>query len=217
MTSIGLRPGHFAAAGLAAVDLPFTQEEYCARLGKLTAMAVDEGIDLLWVTSPEGVAWLHGLTSSWYKAQVPMRYPQCYGTAVHVASRRFIHFDNPTEEPVLALTSRSRDNRWLPDREAGPNIAFIVEDLKREGWLCSTVGMEFRSSLPNRAISTTFEGAFLAAGARPVDMSAMVRRARRVKSAAEIACIERAMEICDIRRSSTISSPASPNSRSSAR
>ena len=198
MTGIGLRPGHFDATGLAPADLPFTGEEYCTRLKKLTAMAGEEGIDLLWVTSPEGVAWLHGFTASWYKGQAPMRYPQCYGTAVHVASRRFIHFDNPTEEPVLALTSRSRDNRWLPDREAGPNIAFIVQELRREGWLSGTVGMEFWSYLPNRAISTMFEGAFLAAGARPVDMSAMVRRARRVKSAAEIACIEQAMEICDI-------------------
>ena len=167
MTSIGLRPGHFDASGLAPVELPFTEEEYCTRLKKLTAMAADEGIDLLWVTSPEGVAWLHGFTASWYKGQAPMRYPQCYGTAVHVASRRFIHFDNPTEEPVLATTSRSRDNRWLPDREAGPNIAFIVEELTKEGWLSGTVGMEFWSYLPNRAISTMFEGAFLAAGARP--------------------------------------------------
>ncbi len=198
MTNVGLRPGHFDASGMGPVELPFSQEEYRSRLEKLTAMAAAEAIDLLWVTSPEGVAWLHGFTASWYKGQAPMRYPQCYGTAVHVASGRFIHFDNPTEEPVLALTSISRDNRWLPDREARPNITFIMDELEKEGWLAGTVGMEFWSYLPNRAISTMFEGAFLASGMRPVDMSELVRRARRVKSAQEITCIERAMEICDI-------------------
>lgn len=198
MTGIGLRPGHFDASRMEPAELPFPQEEYQSRLEKLVSMARREGIDLLWVTSPEGVAWLHGYTASWYKGQAPMRYPQCYGTAVHVASGRFIHFDNPTEEPVLARTSCSPDNRWLPDREARPNITFILDELEREGWLCGTVGMEFWSYLPNRAISTMFEGAFLAAGMRAVDMSAVVRRARRVKSAREIACVERAMDICDI-------------------
>ncbi len=198
MTSIGLRPGHFDASGMDPVDLPFCEEEYRSRLARLTATAAAEGIDLLWVTSPEGVAWIHGFTASWYKGQAPMRYPQCYGTAVHVASGRFIHFDNPTEEPVLAMTSCSRDNRWLPDREARPNIAFILDELGREGWLDGTVGMEFWSYLPNRAVSTMFEGAFLSAGMRPVDTSAMLREARRSKSAQEIAYVEKAMEICDI-------------------
>ena len=42
MTSIGLRPGHFDASGMALVDLPFTGEEYCARLKKLTDMAAEK-------------------------------------------------------------------------------------------------------------------------------------------------------------------------------
>ncbi len=198
MTGIGLVPGHFDAARMEAVTLPFAPEEYAARLEKLVAMAGGEGVDLLWITSPEAVAWLHGFVASWYKAQSSMRYPQCYGTAVHVASGRFIHFDNPTEAPVLARTSCSSDNRFLPDREAAPNLRFIVEALKAEGWLRGTVGMEFWSYLPNRAISAMFEGAFLAHGCRVADVSAVVRAARRVKSPREIACIEKAMAICDI-------------------
>jgi Xaa-Pro aminopeptidase len=198
MTNVGLAPGRFDAAALGKVELPFTEAEYAARLEKLCAMARKDGFDLLWITSPEGVAWTHGFFASWYKAQSPMRYPQCYGTAVHVASGRMIHFDNPTEEPVMALTSVSKDNRWLPDREAAPNIAFIMDELNKEGWLGGTVGMEFWSYLPNRAISTMFEGAFLTHGCRTLDMSAMVRTARRQKSAQELAYVEKAMEICDI-------------------
>jgi Xaa-Pro aminopeptidase len=198
MTNIGLSPGFFDAKALGEVELPFTAEEYRSRLDKLVGMACEEGLDLLWITSPEGVAWTHGFFASWYKGQAPMRYPQCYGTAVHVASGRFIHFDNPTEEPVLARTSVSTDNRWLPDREAEPNIRFVMAELEKEGWLKGTIGMEFWSYLPNRAISTMFEGALLAHGCRTADMSELVRRARRVKSARELDYVETAMAICDI-------------------
>ena len=198
MTNIGLSPGFFDAKALGEVELPFTAEEYRSRLDRLVGMASEEGLDLLWITSPEGVAWTHGFFASWYKGQAPMRYPQCYGTAVHVASGRFIHFDNPTEEPVLARTSVSTDNRWLPDREAEPNIRFVMAELKKEGWLKGTIGMEFWSYLPNRVISTMFEGALLAHGCRTADMSELVRRARRVKSARELDYVETAMAICDI-------------------
>jgi Xaa-Pro aminopeptidase len=198
MTNIGLSPGFFDAAALEKIELPFSHDEYEARLAKLVAMARKESFDLLWITSPEGVAWTHGFFASWYKGQAPMRYPQCYGTAVHVASGRYIHFDNPTEAPVMARTSVSTDNRWLPDREAEPNIRFVMDELKKEGWLKGTIGMEFWSYLPNRAISTMFEGAFLAHGCRVADMSEMVRRARRVKSPKELEYVEKAMAICDI-------------------
>ncbi|MBT5434449.1 MAG: M24 family metallopeptidase [Alphaproteobacteria bacterium] len=198
MTNVGLQPGHFDASKMEAIELPFTQEEYCDRLQRLLGMAREKGLDLLWITSPEGVAWTHGFFASWYKGQGPMRYPQCYGTAVHVESGRYIHFDNPTEEPVMARTSVSKDNRYTPDREAEPNIRFIMDELKAEGWLGGTVGMEFWSYVPNRAVSTMFEGAFLMHGCRPVDMSEMVRSARRQKSPQEIAYTEQAMACCDI-------------------
>ncbi len=198
MTSVGLVPGHFDATKMEAIEHPFTQDEYQARLDRLLGMAREQGLDLLWITSPEGVAWTHGFFASWYKGQGPMGYPQCYGTAVYVESGRYIHFDNPTEEPVLARTSVSKDNRYTPDREAEPNIRFIMDELNAEGWLGGTVGMEFWSYVPNRAISTMFEGAFLMHGCRPVDMSEMIRTARRQKSAQEIAYTEKAMACCDI-------------------
>ncbi len=198
MTRTGLVPGYFDSAYMPDVTLPFTEQEYSRRLNCLIELGANEGFELLWITSPEGIAWLHGFTASWYKGQGPMRYPQCYGTAVNIRERRFIHFDNPTEEPVLAATSCSSDNRYLPDREAEPNIHFVMSELEREGWLSGVIGMEHWSYLPNRAISVMFEGAFLANGCRPRDSSALVRQARRVKSPEEIACIERAMQICDI-------------------
>ena len=198
MTRVGLTPGVFDPASVGEVELPFSREEYLSRVERLRAGAEADGIDLLWITTPDAVCWMHGFLASWYKGNAPMRYPQCWGTALHTASGRFVHFDNPTEEPVLARTSMCEEARWLPDREAGPNVRFVADELAALGWLGGTIGMEFWSYVPNRAISTMFEGAFLAGGARIVDASALVRRARRVKSAQEIDYVERAMAICDI-------------------
>ena len=198
MTRVGLIPGRFDASIASPPDLAFTREEYAARATTICSLMRQAGVDLLWLTTPDAIAWLHGLSLMWYKANSPMRYPQCYGTAVHAASGHFIHFDNPTELPALADMSVSNDNRWLPDREAAPNLEFIMDELGKEGWLGGTVGLEFWSYVPNRAISTMFEGAFLSHGCAVVDSSAIARRARQRKSPQEIGYIERAMEICDI-------------------
>lgn len=198
MTSVGLTPGVFDPEAVEDVELPFSREEYLGRIDRVRAAMREQGIDLLWVTTPDAVCWLHGFFTSWYKANSPMRYAQCYGTAIWAHDERFIHFDNPTELPVMATTSISGDNRWLPDRELAPNLRFILDELENEGWLGGTVGMEFWSYVPNRAISERFEDGFRSRQSRVVDASAILRRARRVKSPAEIACIEKAVEICDI-------------------
>jgi Xaa-Pro aminopeptidase len=176
----------------------FSRDEYRARLHTLCAALESDGIDLLWMTSPEAIAWLHGLTLSWYKANGPMRYPQCYGAAIHVASRRFMHFDYPTERPLIEEFSVSPDNRWLPNRDAAPNLQFIMTELKSEGWLKGRVAIELWSYLPNPAISSMFRGAFRASGCDVIDASAIVRKVRNCKSPAELHYVERAMEICDV-------------------
>ncbi len=198
MTSLGLTPGSTNIEALGEPQLAFSEEEYRGRIAKLRALMSEAGIDLLWMTTPEAVCWTHGYFVSWYKGNSPMRYPQCYGTAIHVDSDSGIFFDNPTEIGITAMTSISTDNRWLPSREAAPNIEFIIKELAAEGWLKGNVGMEFWSYLPNRAVSTMFEGAFRAQGCNVVDASDVTRRARRVKSTAEIACIEEAVRICEI-------------------
>jgi Xaa-Pro aminopeptidase len=158
----------------------------------------EQKIDLLYLTSPEAVCWAHGFFASWYKAHGPMRYPNLYGTAIHVDGDEPIHFDSPNEIAVLARRSVSHDNRFFPSRDAAPNLAFIAAALREKGWLGGTVGLEFWSYLPNRAVSTMLEGALLTEGCRVVDASAIVRRARRVKSPAEIATIEEAVRLADI-------------------
>ena len=197
MSHHGLTPGAVVVEAIEP-ELAFSEEEYRGRIARVRESMAQQGIDLLWVTTPDAVCWLHGFFASWYKANSPMRYPQCYGTAIHVASDHFLHFDNPTEIPLLARTSISTENRWLPSREAEPNLAFITRELRAQGWLGGRVGMEFWSYLPNPAVSRMFEGAFRATGCDVVDASALLRRARRVKSPQELAYIEEAVRICDI-------------------
>ncbi|MSP81468.1 MAG: aminopeptidase P family protein [Alphaproteobacteria bacterium] len=202
--TIGLTPGAVEPWPEEDRDLAFPLEEYRDRIHRVRKRMAKARIDLLYVTVPDHVAYLHGFIASWYKANSPMRYPQLYGTAIHVDSEDFIHFDNPTEAPVLQKTSVATDCRWFPSREASPNLAFIMGELKAKGWLRGTVGMEHWGYIPNRAISTMFEGAFLAEGCRVVDASAIVRRVRRVKSPAEITYIEEATRIADIGHATVI-------------
>ncbi len=198
MTSQGLTPGVFDPAAMDYSEISFSEEEYLARQAKLRALMERDGIDVMFVTTPDLVCWLHGFRAGWYKANGPMRYPQCYGTVLRAGEDRIIHFDNPTEEPVLAVTSVCRDNRYFGSREAAPNIAFIMDELAAEGWLDGRVGMEFWSYVPNRAISEMFEAAFRERGCEVVDASAIGREARRVKSPAEIAYIIEAVRLAEV-------------------
>ena len=197
-TILGLTPGALEPWPEQDRDIAFSAAEYHERIRRVRKRMAKENIDLLYVTVPDHVAYLHGYMISWYKANGPMRYPQLYGTAIHVDSDEFIHFDNPTELPVLQKTSVSTDNRFFPSRDGAPNIAFVMNELRAKGWLNGTVGLEYWGYVPNRAISTMLEGAFLAEGCRVVDASALVRRVRRVKSPAEIAYIRKGVEIADI-------------------
>lgn len=194
----GLIMGAFEEAFVGEKRLAFMPEEYRARQVKLRGMMADAGIDMLWLTTPEAICWLHGFYASWYKANSPMRYPQCYGTAIHIDHDEILHFDNPTEMPILASISVCKDLYFFDSRDAADNIPFVMKELAARGWLSGTVGMEKWSYLPNPAISSMFEGAFLMQGARVVDGSALPRRARLVKSPAEIEKIETAARYVDI-------------------
>jgi Xaa-Pro aminopeptidase len=190
--------GEFDPATIGEVEYPFSIDEYTARLSRIRELMASKNIDLLYVTTPEAICYIHGYMTSWYKANSPRRYPQMYGTAIHVDHDRFIHFDHPTEEPVLYRTSISKDNRFFSTREGGPNLKFIMDELRKEGWLNGTVGMEFWSYIPNRAVSEMMEKAFRANGCDVVDGTGILRTARRIKSPQEIQYFEEAVKVADI-------------------
>src|SRR5436309_6264836 len=84
MSYLGLTPGALEAWPAEARELAFDREEYQGRLRRVRALMAEQKVDLLYVTTPDHVCYLHGYFASWYKANSPMRYPQLYGTAIHV-------------------------------------------------------------------------------------------------------------------------------------
>ena len=196
----GMTPGRFDRSKLGEQELAFSRVEYEAREAKLKKLLQRERIDLLWLTTPDAVAWLHGYVVSWYKANAPMRYPQLYGTAVPANASGLLHFDNPSEEAILARNSVVPETRFFNSREPDEVLPFIVAELQAKGWLKAgtRIGMEAWSYLPNHAIQQMLEKAFRAAGAEIVDASKITREARRVKSAAEHEKIREAVAVCDI-------------------
>lgn len=198
MSNLGLTTGRFDPDSVVDRDLAFEEAEYLARQARLRELMAREGLDLIYATTPEVVCYLHGFRCGWYKANGPRRYPQIYGTAVSANGAPVIHFDNPTEAPVLAATSVCRDTRFFSGRDGAPNLRFVLDELEREGRIPGRVGLEFWSYLPNRPISEMTERAFKERGCEVVDASGLTRALRRVKSPAEIALIEEAVRLADL-------------------
>jgi Xaa-Pro aminopeptidase len=189
--------GKFSRAGAPPVELAFSRAEYAARWRRVQALMARDRIDLLYVTVPAHMCYLHGYAAAWYRVHSPTIWGQFQGTAVHVGHAEPIHFDQPGEDPLLYKTSVCGDLRFFTDRSPEGGPPFIVGELRKSGLLGKRVGLEMRSYVPNRVNSERLEAAFRAAGCEVVDGSMILREARRIKSAAEIAQMERAMRVCE--------------------
>jgi Xaa-Pro dipeptidase len=175
----------------------FDAEEYARRLALLRQAMAEAHLQLLLVSSPDGMCWLHGYQSRWYKTHSSTAWPPLQCTAVHVDHDRLVHFDMVSHRDLIPRTSIVEDMRLAAPKDLAGWLTFIVAELRAERWLGAGTGMEHHSSVPNRVISEAVEQALVAEGCRVSDASAIVRRVRRVKSAAEIAVIERACAVCD--------------------
>ncbi len=180
------------------LEQPFTREEYQGRLARIRERMAAENIDLLFLTSPEAINYVSGYQCEWYQAQSPKQWPATSGIAIHVDHDRFIHFDTEREQVLARYCSVAEDIRIFPPDSMRDGTVFIVEQLKAEGWLPATVGMELWSYRPNRILSHRTEDHFTAAGGVVVDASHILRELRWVKSAAEMECIVEAARIADI-------------------
>jgi Xaa-Pro dipeptidase len=202
----------FIAREIAKIDdtvpeLAFSHQEYDARLARVRAAMAAAGLDMLVVSSPSSMCWLHGYQSRWYKTESSTGWPPMQCSVVHVDHDRLLHFDVGGHERLLRKTSAARDLRLDPGDAGHPGSAwassgsaslrFMLGELRAEGWLRGTVGLEMWSPVPNRAVSDMVESALVENGCRVRDASAVLREARRIKSPAEIAAIERAAHACD--------------------
>ena len=190
--------GSFDRATAEPVELAFGRDEYAARWAKAKAMMEADGIDVLYATSPAHMCWLHGYFAAWYRTHAPSNWGACLGTALARDWDEPIHFDAIGEDPLLYKTSVAQDMRFFDDRSPEGQPPFIVRELEKSGLIKpgTRIGLEKRSFQPNRLVSESIEAAFREAGCEVVDASMILRHARRVKSPAEIAHVEKAMDIC---------------------
>jgi Xaa-Pro dipeptidase len=175
----------------------FEPGEYQERLERLRAAMEREHVDLLLMSSPDGMCWLHGHRSRWYRTHGPTSWPPLQCTAVHVDHDAPIHFDSADHGELVRLNSVARDVRLIESERLDEGLGFVFSELQGAGWLRGTAGLERWSSLPNPAVSDAVRAALERAGCTVRDASQMVRALRRVKSPAELAKIEEAAAVCD--------------------
>jgi Xaa-Pro aminopeptidase len=185
-------------------EIPFSLNEYRQRLSRVRETMTRDKIDLLYLSAPESIFYISGYQAEWYQAQSTKLWPPASGIAIHVDHDNFIDFDTEEEEILARYTSISTDTRIC--RETTEMPSWIVQELKKEGWLPATVGLEMWSYRPNRAVSETFQSALEKEGCKVVDGTDIVREVRAIKSPQEIAYVEKAAQIADIGMNAAIES-----------
>jgi Xaa-Pro dipeptidase len=178
-------------------DLAFGPGEYAARLQRLQSAMEEANIETMIVSAPDGMCWLHGYQARWYKSHSTTAWPPFHCTAVHVGDPRVLHFDMERHRLLIPRTSVASDLRLSSAATFDEWLDFFVGELKAEGWLGGTVGIEKWSSVPNRATSEMIEAALQSQGCTVVDATLVARRVRKLKSPAEIDVLRRAAAVCD--------------------
>lgn len=178
-------------------DLAFSPSEYAARTERLRDRMAADGLDLVLLTSPDAICWLHGYRARWYRAHASTRWPPIQITALAVDAERPIHFDSVWHADLVRLTSAAEDVRLVESRRLDDWTTFLVRELRAAGCLRGRVGVERASCVPNPLVAAALESAVVVAGCEVVDATAAIRAVRRVKSPAEIALVERAAAVCD--------------------
>lgn len=181
---------------------PFSDEEYAQRLRRIREMMADANLEVLYVTSPEGMCYFTGYQATWYRGGSSTRWPALAALVIHVDHENFIFYDTTDEYMVHQATSSTDQRHWIPDDKMSDNLSggveYIVNDLRQRGWTRGRVGMELWSHVPNPAISARLQDAFSMAGAEVHDGTEIIRGVRKIKSPQELSYIEEAAQIADI-------------------
>ncbi|MBN33314.1 MAG: hypothetical protein CMM46_00790 [Rhodospirillaceae bacterium] len=110
---------------------PFERAEDAEQLERVRAEMERAGVDVLFVSAPEGLYYVSGFITDWYQAQSPIIWPPTSGIAIHRDSGRTIHFETEAEETLVRFTSVSDDLR-VPRDPAAEMTDFIAAELDAE-------------------------------------------------------------------------------------
>ena len=138
-----------------------------------------------------------GHSLRWNKGQSPTVWPGTQTLAIQLSSDTPILFETAEHELMIQSRSCVEDYRLSVDESLTGMLDNMFNELKSQGWLRGSVGVERWSHVPNRAVGSAVEERLVAAGCIVVDASLLMRTVRRVKSPAELDFIERAAVICD--------------------
>lgn len=185
-------------AELADASPAFEHAEYADRLDRLRRAMSEAGVDVVLLSRPESMCWLHGYTARWYRHAGPAEWPALATSVVRADRDEIIHFDFGGEEELLSATSVCRDVRIYPGEAVDGSLAFLVRELTSAGWLPGLVGRERRGLPPDQRTGEAIEGAIAAAGCKIGDATALIDRLLHLKSGAEVERIEAAGRVLDI-------------------
>ncbi len=174
---------------------PFSKAEYQERLRRVRQRMAQDNIDMLFVTMPEDMCYLHGLELNWFQQNGPKAWGMNSITAVHVDHDTLIHFDN--HDDLMAATSVAKDIRRARRGGEKPYEGHAME-LEAAGWLNGTVGLQYYSYRPNPARMKQVEAVFSDRGCELIDASDVMAEVKLHKSPAEIEVMVEAGRICDI-------------------
>ena len=173
-------------------DLPFSPEEYAARLAKTRAAMSARGIDTLIVTDPSNIAWLTGYDGwSFYVHQAAVigmeGAPLWWGRNQDTqGALRTVYM--PSEQVV------GYPDTYVQSTERHP-MDHLSDLLQERGHGAARIGVEmdnyYFSAAAFAALSRNLEFATL------IDTTALVNWQRAVKSAAEITFMRRAASIVE--------------------
>ena len=183
---------------LADASPAFEPAEYAGRLDRLRRAMSETGVDVVLLTRPESMCWLHGYTARWYRHGGPPEWPALTTSVVRADRDEIIHFDFGGEEELLSATSVCRDVRTYPGTAVEDSLAFLVRELTSAGWLAGLVGRERRGLPPDQRTGEAIEEAIVAAGCKIDDATALIDRLLHLKSPAEVERIEAAGRVLDI-------------------
>ncbi len=172
--------------------LPFSPEEYAARLQRVRAEMERRGLDLLYVTSPPNLNYLLGHLAVWFDAR------NVTGLAVPADDTAPVYFDTYDHAPgwpptITDAVTYGEQGFYFPE---GAQV--VADTLKARGILKGRVGLEYWSWAPGGPAFAELARRLVAAGAAEVvDGSWVVDHVRLVKSPQETAYVREALAIAD--------------------
>lgn len=181
-----------ASAETTEWTLPFTRDEYAARLARVRAEMERRGIGLLYVTSPPNLNYLLGHQSVWFDPR------NVTGLAVPLEPVPPIYFDTYDHAPgwpptIEEYVEYGTEGFYYPE---GPQT--VADVLQAKGLLKGRVGLEYWSWAPGGPAFAELARRLTGAGApEVVDGSWVVDHVRLIKSPQELAYTREALAIAD--------------------